>query len=144
MAGPSTDLSTMTKQSVKLASFAGCMQHGHSSKYSYDSKKTGQPSTGYKFECRIVGKSGSEYVSAVFKGTEKEVNHAKARFTDGSMWVLSKIKLEDNTQAAYISSPIKISVDLKKTILTLLEDENLKQELGQMPVPPRTVAETKL
>ena len=79
---------------------------------------------------------------AVLKGTRSEVETAKKKYVNGSVWELSNVKFEDRTQSAFVSSPLKVSVDLKKSTLNRNEDADLDKQLVQWPVPPRTVAET--
>jgi len=96
----------------------------------------------HKFECRLVGNSESAYVLATFKGTEKAVGTAKDKFKNGSIWILSQIKFEENSLSQYISSPLKISVDLVKSNLQCSDDPEMEKLLAKVSVPPRTVAET--
>ena len=70
----------------------------------------------------------------------KDVETAKKQFTEGSTWILSKIQFETNRDAAYISSPAKISVDLIKSHWQPFQDS--KALLAKYVVPPRSVAET--
>ena len=139
---PSTDLSTVNKQTVRFAKWLGRVGFSHSYHYSYESKKTGQLITSYKFECRVVGKSDKDYVLAVVKGTQNDVESAKTKFVDGSVWELSNVKFEDYTTPAHISTPLKISVDLKKTTVCTCKNADLEKQLVQYLVPPRTVTET--
>ena len=142
MAPPSTDLSTMNKNTVRFTTWVGRVAYGHSYSYTYDSKKTQQRITSYKLECRVVGKSEKDYVQAVLKGTATEVESAKKKYADGSAWVLSNVKFEENANPALISTPLKVSVDLKKSTLNVNVNADIEKELAQLPVPPRTVAET--
>jgi hypothetical protein len=110
--------------------------------YTYTTKKTQNQVTSYKFECRLVGKSETEYVLAVLKGTEDEALAAKEKFKSDSIWEVSQVKFEEGTNLSFISSPLKVSVDLKKSNLRLSEDPDLDNHLAKTVVPPRTVAET--
>ena len=138
----STDAATINKASIKFASWALRMTSPHAYSYTYTSKKTGTEFEGHKFEGRLVGKSQTEYVLAVLKGTKSEVEAAKEKFKDGSIWQLSKVKFEENMAPAFISSAVKVSVDLKKSSLCASEDTKLEDQLAKAVVPPRTVAET--
>ena len=80
------------------------MAYSHAYSYTYESKKTGQPTTSHKLECRVVGKSEKDYVLAVLKGTPSEVESAKTKYVNGSVWELSKVKLEDNITPAHITA----------------------------------------
>ena len=142
MASPSTDLSAMNKQTVRFATWVGRVGFSHAYSYTYDSKKSGQRITSHKFECRVVGKSDKDYVLAVVKGTQNDVESAKKRYVNGSVWELSNVKFEKQTQPAFISTPLKVSVDLKKSTVNLNKNADLEKQLVQYPVPPRTVTET--
>ena len=113
----STDLTTMNISSIKFASWVARVTYADSYSYAYKSKKTGKDVTSYKFECRLVGKSETAYVLAVLKGTQTEVASAKERFKNDSIWEVSKIKFEENTSQPFISSALKVSVDLQKSFL---------------------------
>ena len=133
----------MNKNTIRFTTWVGRVSYSHAYSYSFESKKTGQPITSHKFECRVVGKSEKDYVLAVLKGTPDEVESAKKKYVDGSVWELSRVKLEDNASPAVISSPVKCSVDLKKSTLRgPLTNAELEKQLAQTAVPPRTVAET--
>ena len=142
MSAHSTDLTTLNKSSIKFASWIVRVTDGQKYQYTYTNKKTGSQVAVYKYECRLVGKSESAYVMATFKGTEKAVETAKEKFKHGSVWILSHVKFEENSQVAYISSPLKVSVDLVKSTLQCSEDPEMENLLAKMLVPPRTVAET--
>ena len=107
------------------------MAYSHAYNYTYEAKKTGQVITSHKLECRLVGKSEKDYVLAVLKGSATEVENAKKKYVDGSVWVLAKVQFEDNASAAMISTPVKLSVDLKKSALTANSNPNIVQELAQ-------------
>jgi hypothetical protein len=142
MAAHSTDLSSINKSSVKLASWVGRVTFGHTHSYKYTAKRTGVTVVVHKFECRLVGNSESTYVFATYKGNEKAVETAKDKFKNGSIWILSQIKFEENSLAQYISSPLKVSVDLAKSNLQPSDDPEMENLLAEVSVPPRTVAET--
>ena len=89
-----------------------------------------------------MGKTQKDYVLAMLKGTKSEVESAKKNYVNGSVWQLSNIKFEENTTPAFISTPLKVSVDIKKSTVKLNENADLENQLVQSPVPPRTVAET--
>ena len=120
------------------------MAYSHSYSYTFDSKKTGQRITSHKLECHVVGKSEKDYVLAVLKGTATEVESAKEKYVNGSVWVLSNVKFEENANPAHISTPLKVSVDIKKSTVNVKLNADIEKELAQSPVPPRTVAETSL
>ena len=59
------------------------------------------------------------------------VESAKTKYVNGSVWELTKVKLEDNITPAHISSPLKCSVDLKKSILNPNKNADLEKQLVQ-------------
>ena len=140
MAAPSPNLTALNKTSAKFASWIVRVTDGDAFQYTWVNKKTGASQTNSKFECRLVGHSESAYVLAVFKGSDKAVALAKEKFKNGSVWILSKIKL-DGSDSAYISSPLKISVDLVASNVVSCADLELAKQLAEVSVPPRTVAE---
>ena len=141
-ASPSTDFSTMNKNTVRFNAWVGRVAYSHSYSYTFEAKRSGQTITSHKLECRVVGKSEKDYVLAVLKGSESEVQSAKRKYVDGSVWVLSKVHFEEKANAALISTPLKLSVDLKKSVVNVNSNAGIEKELAQSPVPPRTVAET--
>ncbi len=116
MAAHSTDLTAMNKNSIKFASWMVRVANAHSISYTYTSKKTMKEVTGHKFECCLVGRSEIAYALAVLKGTESEVATAKKTFSNASVWEMSKVKFDESVTPAFISSALKVSVDLKKSI----------------------------
>ena len=142
MAPPSTDLSTMNKQTIRFATWVGRVAYSDAYSYTYDAKRSGQRITAHKLECRLVGRSEKDYVLALLKGTAREIESAKEKYVNGSVWELSKVKLDETITPALISTPLKIAVDLKKSTVNRNEDADLENQLVQTPVPPRTVAET--
>ena len=142
MAAHSTDLAAMNKTSIKFASWLVRVANAHSISYTYTSKKTTKEVTGHKFQCFLVGGSEIAYALAVLKGTENEVATAKKTYTNASVWEMSHVKFEEGVTPAFISSALKVSVDLKKSTLVKGPDNNPYVGLAQAAVPPRTVAET--
>ena len=132
----------MNKNTIRFNAWVGRVAYSHSYSYTFDSKRSGQRITSHKLECRVVGKCEKDYVLAVLKGTATEVESAKKKYVDGSVWVLANVKFEENANAALISTPLKMSVDLKKSTVNVNEDADIEKELAQSPVPPRTVSET--
>ena len=134
MTSHSPNLTTINKTSVQFASWIVRVTDGDSVQYTFFAKKTGASQTNHKFECRLVGHSETAYVLAVFKGSEKAVALAKEKFKNGSVWILSKIKL-DGSDSAYISSPLKISVDLVASNVVSCADLELAKQLAEVSVP---------
>ena len=132
----------MNKNTVRFNTWVGRVAYSHSYSYTFEAKRSRQSITSHKLECRIVGKSEKDYVLAVLKGSASEVESAKKKYVDGSVWELSNVKFEEPTQPALISTPLKVSVDLKKSTVNVNKNADLEKQLVQSPVPPRTVADT--
>ena len=116
-AKPSTDLATVNKTTVKFASWAVRVTHGHAYNYKCLSKKNGERVTNHTFECCLVGSTETDYELAVVKGSDKEVTTARDKY-----WEVSNVKFEENAMPAFISSALKVSVDLAKSTLKRSED----------------------
>ena len=108
----SADLRALNKSSAKVGTFHVRVAQPHAYEYSFNSKRTTQKETSAKYECRLVGTDPEAYVMGVAKG-KKDVEYAKKKFTKGSTWSLTKIQFEFNSDFAYISSPLKISDDIR-------------------------------
>ena len=137
----------MNKNTVRFNTWVGRVAYSHSYSYTFEAKRSRQSITSHKLECRIVGKSEKDYVLAVLKGSASEVESAKKKYVDGSVWVLAKVKLEENTNAALISTPLKVSVDLKKSAVTVNSTQTSKRNwlsrrchLARFPKPARSPA----
>ena len=121
---------TRLEDLLEFTSWTARVTSGRSYHYTYEPKKGETDITGYKFECCFVGASATAYVSAVLTGTKQEVAKAQNQFKDGSIWDLSKIKFEENSNPAVIGSPLKVCVDLARSTLKLNEDARLTEELA--------------
>ena len=64
----------------------------------------------------------------------------KEKYEDGAVWSLSKVCLDNYTDAKYISTPISYRVDLAKSTLKMLEASSAP-DMPEHPVPPRSVAD---
>ena len=87
----------------------------HPYSYEYDSSSSGQRVVPHKFECRAVVMTENDCSQAVMKGSQREVDDVQTRCTYGYVWELVMAKIEGNTQPALIRTPLKLSVDLKKS-----------------------------
>ncbi len=134
------DLKSLSKSSAKVATFRVRLFGGRASQYTYTQKRGDQKLvTAHKFEARLVGVKPESYCIGFVKGSADAVAKAKIGFPDGSIWDLSKIVLDPNTQMNFISSPLAFRVDLSKSTLVPVAEEG--SDMPQHPVPPRTVAE---
>ena len=94
---------------------------------------------------RVTNSRDYSYVLATLKGSQSEAQSAQKKYADGTAWEISKIKLDDYTQTAVISTPVQLCLDLKRSTTSAIESTShvdLQKALVQSPVPPRTVAET--
>ena len=115
-------------------------------RYIYTSKKDQRAVTAHKFEVWLVGNNPQDYCIGFVKGSEAECNQAKMKYTDTTVWSLSKVSLDTYTAATYISTPIPFRVDLTKSKMTIRDagdetDIELRASIPKHPVPPRSVAD---
>ena len=139
-------LQALNKSSAPLATFAVRLSGGRVVKYAYTSKKDQKAVTAYKFEACLVGNSPQDYCIGFVKGSEAECNQAKMKYTNDTVWSLSKVSLDSYTAGTYISTPIPFRVDLTKSKMTIRDaddepDIQLRASMPQHPVPPRSVAD---
>ena len=61
------------------------------------------------------------------RGAGKDVKAAEEKFKNNTAWRLTKLALESRVDAAYLSTPVKVKVDLGKSgcdpLLSSSEDE---------------------
>ena len=134
-------LAEFNKSSAKVGRFRVKVCLGRVETYEYEKKSTKETITAFKFECVLVGDDPTDYIAAFVKGTKKQVDDAKEKFKDATVWQLSKTALDTWTTPAWISTPKPFRVNLASstlTLATLAEASKMPSE----PVPPRTVAET--
>ena len=115
------DLKALNTSSAKIGSFNVRVNQPHAYEYSFTSKRSSQKEMSEKIECRLVGSDEEVYVMAVAKG-KRDVEEAKKKFTPDSTWTFTNIQFETNSDPAYISSALKLSVDLKKSIHKKFDD----------------------
>lgn len=136
----------MNKSSGRVAKFGVRLFHGGVSQYTYNKKSDQTPVTVKKFETWLVGSKPESYCVGYVKGSDRVVEQAQRRFTDGSVWELSKVAFDTYTGAAYISTPVPFRVDLgRSTVLARdsdkPDDRQLRDTMPRSPVPPRSVAD---
>ena len=139
-------LQALNKSSARVATFAVRPCGGKVVRYAYTSKRDQRAVTAHKFEAWLVGNNPQDYCIGFVKGSEAQCNQAKMKYTDDTVWSLSKVSLDAYTAGTYISTPIPFRVDLAKSMLTISEgsDETDIQHRTLMPkhpVPPRSVAD---
>ncbi len=101
-------LQELSASSAKAGTWMVRVQLGFVETYEYMNRKQEKVSA-KAFKCLLVGETSTEYVAAVFKGSNTAVTAAKGRFGDGSVWVMSKVAF-DKTDAVHISASIKLLV----------------------------------
>ena len=135
------DLRALNKSSSKVATFAVRVVGGKTVEYTFKSKRSDKDITQNKFEARLVGISSQHYCVGFVKGTAAQVQQAKDKFTDGSVWELSKVVLDVFTQSAFISTPVLCRVDVLKSTMVAIDNEDTIKQMPDQAIPPRTVAE---
>ena len=132
-----TDLGALNKSSAKIATFLVRVVKPKLASYTYTGKADGQRKTGSTFQCFLVGTKGESYCQGFVKGSLAEQQKAETKFKYGSSWKLTKAVF-DFTTPAYISSPIKLKMDMNKSVLEACAAAD--GMVAAFPVPPRTVA----
>ena len=135
------DLAVLNKSSAKLATFAVALQGGRVFEYSYTQKKDNKRITAHRFEVHLVGQKAESYCLGFIKGPKRDCEKAKEEYKDGSMWLLSKVVLDNYTPSNYISTPVPYRVELNKSTLKKMPDNSGAPQPALHPVPPRTVAD---
>ena len=137
----SIPLHALNKSSARVAKFAVRPWKGRVESYTFISKRNGQEVTAHKFECWLIGNNAKEYCIGFVKGTEAQCKVAQGKFSEDTVFSLSKVVLDSYAQATYISTPIQFRVDLGKSTMTPWDDKELIASHPKHPVPPRTVAD---
>jgi len=140
------NLKALTKSSARIATFAVRLCDGAVENYTYTHQQTGQQTTAHKFEVFLVGSNPQEYCKGYVKASEEECKKAAAKFSNGTVWALSKVAFDSFTQTQYISTPILLRVDLSKSTMTIQdgsteENKALRASMPSSRVPPTSVAD---
>ena len=101
----SIPLHALNKSSARVAKFAVRPWKGHVESYTFISKRTGQEVTAHKFECWLIGNNAQQYCIGFVKGTEVQCKVAQGKFSEDTVWSLSKVVLDSCAQvggAAFI------------------------------------------
>ena len=90
-----------------------------------------------------MGNNPQDYCTGFVKGSEAECNQAKMKYTDDTVWSLSKVSFDTYTAVTYISTPIPFRVDLTKSKMTISDAGSVADaaSITKHPVPPRSVAD---
>lgn len=135
-------LARLNKDSAKVGEFYVRVVAPKVKKFQYNSKWSGVQQQGQRFTCHLVGYDDACYLRGEVGGSSGAVDIASNKFLDGTAWKLSKTCLDARAKAAYISGPLKMVINLEKTICTAIlegakEEEHLKKTIS----PPCRVAD---
>lgn len=132
-----TPLLQLNKSSAKLASWTVRATNGRIVHYSYT--RMGKEVKQSKFEVHLVSTNESEYCIGYVKGPEARVQESMNRFQNQTVWNMSRVALDTYTAAANISTPVRVRVDLSKTLMQP-NDDTAPADMPSGPAPPRSVA----
>ncbi len=140
------DLSALNKSSAKVAEFPVRLAGGKVLQYTYKNKTTGSDVQASKFEVCMVGPNPESYCIGYVRASFANCSKAKEKFTDGSVWTLSKAVFDTYTNASYISTPVPHKIDLQKSTMTdgnsdQAAEKAFRETMPLCPVPPRSVAD---
>ena len=92
-------LHSLNKSSARLATFAVRTSKGRIRSCSFAKQHIGETVTSHKFETWLVGTKGDEYCVGYVRGSESACQRAKEKYTDGSVWSLSKVTVDNYSDA---------------------------------------------
>ena len=123
----------------KFATFVVQVHHQDVEEYTYT--RSGQPVQGIRLNVRFVSNVEAEYVTGrmtMWRGDRRDLDSAASRFQVGLHFQMTQVGCLQNEQGCYISSPVKVVVDLRTTKFTpLLQGLHEKFQAG----PPTTLAD---
>lgn len=123
----------------KLGTFLVQVHWQNLEEYTY--VREGKTLQGCRLTLLLVSSEEKEYVTAkmtMWKGNKAEVEAAAARFKVGLHFLMTQVSFVANEQRQYISSPIKVVVDLRQTkLVPVLQSLHEKFVAG----PPTTLAD---
>ena len=135
------DMTALNKSSGKVATFAVRVVGAKTSEYTFTPKRDTKPVTQHKFEAWLVGINAQGYCVGFVKGTQAAVKQAQTKYTEGSVWALSKVVFDTYTAITFVSTPVPFRLDVAKSKMEAIEDDELCQQMPLEPVPPRSVAD---
>ena len=135
------DMTALNKSSGKVATFAVRVVGAETSEYTYTSKRDTKPVTQHKFEAWLIGINAQAYCVGFVKGSEATVKQAQEKYVEGSVWALSKVVFDTYTAISFVSSPVPFRVDVSKSKMERIEDEEYCRGMPEDPVPPGSVAD---
>ena len=123
----------------KFATFVVQAHQQDVEEYTYT--RSGQPVQGRRLNVRFVSKVETEYVTGrmtMWRGNRMELDSAASRFKVGLHFQMTEVGFLQNEQGCYISSPVKVALDLRTTkFAPLLQGLHEKFQAG----PPTTLAD---
>ena len=136
------DIAALNKSSGKVATFAVRFVRVKTSEYTFTSKRDTKPVTQHKLEAWLVGTNAHAYCVGFVKGSQASVKEAHDKFVEGSVWALSKVVFDTQTAITFVSTPVPFRLDVAKSNMVRITDNELCMQMPQEPVPPRSVADT--
>ena len=139
---PTSPLGSLTKSSAKTQDFLVRVYQPRKVTYSFKSKHNGQMQEKTRFVCILLGENSEHYCEGNVKGTVQEVDAAVQKFLPLTAWKLSKLGLDNWQQDAYVHTPVRVVVDLKRSRCTpVLQTSPQEASLASAPAPQTTVAQ---
>ena len=135
------DMTALNKSSGKVATFAVRVVGAKTSEYTFTSKRDTKPVTQHKFEAWLIGINAQAYCVGFVKGSQATVKQAQEKYVEGSVWALSKVVFDSYTAITFVSTPVPFRLDVAKSKMEPIEDNELCKQMPQEPVPPRSVAD---
>ena len=139
---PTSPLGSLTKSSAKAQDFLVRVYKPRKVTYSFKSRQNGQTVEKTRFACILLGQNSEHYCEGTIKGTAAEVDAALKQFLPLTAWKLSGVGLENQQQDAFVHTPVRVVVDLKRTRCTpILQSSPEETSLASAPAPQTTVAQ---
>ena len=135
------DMAALNKSSSKIATFAVRIVGAKIGEYTFTSKRDTKPVVQHKFEAWLVGTNAQAYCLGYVKGSPDTVQKAQDKFTEGSVWAMSKVVFDTYTAITFISTPVPFRLDVGKSKMEPIKNDDLYKQMPQQPVPPRSVAD---
>ncbi len=139
---PTSPLGSLTKSSAKTQDFLVRVYKPRKVSYSYRSKANGQNVEKTRFVCILLGVNEEHYCEGTIKASPTEVDAAVKKILPLTAWKLSKVGLDNQQQEAFVHTPVRVVVDLKRTKCTpILKGSQEETSLAPAPAPQTTVAD---
>ena len=135
------DMAALNKSSSKIATFAVRIVGAKIGEYTFTSKRDTKLVVQHKFEAWLVGMNAQAYCLGYVKGSPATVKQAQDKFAEGSVWALSKVVFDTYTAITFISTPVPFRLDVGKSKMEPIKNDDLCKQMPQEPVPPRSVAD---